>query len=157
MTAEEYLNRPYRIRLDISAKYEKKRELELMVLPSAIRYDKDRVDTSPNSDQISDLANELLEVDKQIENLQKKYIETLKEVEGLLKEMSLSSNINYTYAHILLHFFVYNTPVETTMTMIFNYSKGHIYRLKDKALYEFNKYWYLPKDATNETDANKNV
>ena len=66
MSSKEFLNKIRHIDMMIDCKLEQISELRSMLLPSAIRYDEDKVQTSPSSDSIVDTLAKVVELEEKI-------------------------------------------------------------------------------------------
>ena len=66
MSSKEFLNKIRYIDMMINCKLEQVAELRSMLLPGAIRYDKDKVQASPNEDSISDTVTKVIELEEKI-------------------------------------------------------------------------------------------
>ena len=66
MSAKEFLNKIRYIDMMINCKLEQVAELRSMLLPGAIRYDKERVQSSHTSDQFTDTMAKVIELEEKI-------------------------------------------------------------------------------------------
>ena len=66
MESKEFLNKIRHIDLMIDCKVNQVSELRSMLLPSAIRYDKDKVQTSPNGDPFIRTLEKIDELEEKI-------------------------------------------------------------------------------------------
>ena len=81
-----YLRRPKHIFANIVVLQEKIDNLRIKMLPRAISYDKDRVQTSPQ-DPMPNFAAEIDELDRQMVKLMNDYYESVGEVEKTIREV----------------------------------------------------------------------
>lgn len=83
---KKYLRRPTRLYGDIVVLQEKIENLRLNMLPRAISYDKDRVQTSPQ-DPMPDFAAKIDELDRLMVKLMGEYYESIDEIEKTIAEV----------------------------------------------------------------------
>lgn len=82
----DYMSQIKVINREILRKTAKKRELESCLLPSAIRYDKDKVQTSPR-DHLSKICAEIAEEEKNIIRLQNRKAGLIEEIDGTIEKL----------------------------------------------------------------------
>lgn len=87
-----FLHRPMWTKAKIRTKEAQIDDLRLMMLPGAIRYDKDKVQSTP-SDPMSEYAERLSELDADIRKLKRQYLREQKEV---VKYISMLPDPNET-------------------------------------------------------------
>ena len=83
-----FLHRPMWTKAKIRTKEAQIRDLQLMMLPGAIRYDKDKVQSTP-SDPMAEYVERLSELEADIRKLKRQYLREQKEVSkyiGLLPD-----------------------------------------------------------------------
>lgn len=83
---KKYLRRPTRLYGDIVVLQEKIENLRLNMLPRAISYDKDRVQTSPQ-DPMPDFAAKIDELDRLMVKLMGEYYESVDEIEKTIAQV----------------------------------------------------------------------
>lgn len=83
---KKYLRRPTRLYGDIVVLQEKIENLRLNMLPRAISYDKDRVQTS-SQDPMPDFAAKIDELDRLMVKLMGEYYESIDEIEKTIAEV----------------------------------------------------------------------
>lgn len=86
----EFLNRARWTKARIRNRQEQKNDLLLMMLPAGIRYDKDTVQTSPK-DQMVEYACKIDEIDREIEELQRRYLTEQQETVAAIEELDDAS------------------------------------------------------------------
>lgn len=86
LEVKSYLNRPKHIFANIVVLQEKIENLRLKMLPRAINFEKERVQTSPE-DPMPNFGAEIDELDRQMANLMKEYYESMGEVEKTIREV----------------------------------------------------------------------
>ncbi len=87
-----FLHRPMWTKAKIRTKEAQIDDLRLMMLPGAIRYDKDKVQSTP-SDPMSEYAERLSELEADIRKLKRQYLREQKEV---VKYISMLPDPNET-------------------------------------------------------------
>ncbi len=83
MDAREFLERPKELYKKIGVKMEKIQALRDKMLPKAVNFEKDRVQTSPH-DPMPDFAAKVYELDQQIADMCKEYDTALDNVEDVI-------------------------------------------------------------------------
>ena len=83
---KKYLRRPTRIYGDIVVLQEKIENLRLNMLPRAISYDKDRVQTSPQ-DPMPDFAAKIDELDRLMVKLMGEYYESIGDIQEVIEQI----------------------------------------------------------------------
>ena len=100
LEVKSYLNRPKHIFANIVVLQEKIENLRLKMLPRAINFEKERVQTSPE-DPMPNFGAEIDELDRQMANLMKEYYESMGEVEKTIREVE-NDDIRLILAKICL-------------------------------------------------------
>ena len=140
-----FLGRPGEIRKQIQLKRETRLQLLMSLYPGAIRYDKDKVQTSP-ANAIEEAVVELVDLETRLAEVSHRYAETAR-----IRTKQILDMDNAQYAELLYLRYVDdgrngkgNTLDDVAEEM--NYSAQHIRRLHGQALQAFGNL-YL-KDAT---------
>lgn len=89
MTDELYklIHKPLSIKSKIRSREAQIKDLELMMMPSAIRYDKDKVQTSPDGDPMLTYTSRVMELEKEISNLKKEYLSEQKKLTDMIENV----------------------------------------------------------------------
>ena len=90
MNAKEFLERPKKLKKKIDVKTAKIKELRDEMLPRAVNFEKERVQTSPH-DPMPDFADKVYELDQQIADLYKEYESALDNVEEVIERIENGS------------------------------------------------------------------
>lgn len=109
--------------LEIARKEKVIAEIKSCLLPGAIRYDKDRVQTSP-SDQISEVMARVDEMERQVKELKAERSRLIIKVSDTLEKLS-----NDTEKTVLSEWYINRTKPEEIMTII-GYSSRQMYYYK---------------------------
>lgn len=83
MDVKEFLKRPKELKKKIDRKTEKLKELRDEMLPKAVNFEKERVQTSPH-DPMPDFAAKVYELDQQIADMYNEYESALDDVEEVI-------------------------------------------------------------------------
>jgi len=102
-------------------------ELQSCLLPSAIRYDKDVVQVSPE-DKLSEIASTVLELDKHIRNLQEQKARTIMETTDAIDQLQ-----DERERTILAAFFIGRVSIEK-IGKTMGYSPSHVYTLRRRGV-----------------------
>lgn len=81
-----FLGRPGEIRKKIKAKKETRLQLLMSLYPGAIRYDKDKVQTTPQ-DKMSDIMAQIDDLDHEIEDLRDQLRSSRQQVADMAREL----------------------------------------------------------------------
>lgn len=90
----EWLNRPTKLTYDIKAKIRIAEELRSCLLPSAIRYDKDKIMTSygTNADPMAEVTARVDAIEQEIIELQKQKARAILELEAVFSKLNDKEN-----------------------------------------------------------------
>lgn len=120
------LTAPRRIKRKIAVTKAQMERLRVMMLPGAIRYDKDSVQTSPQ-DPMLVFAEKMDELTRQAKDLELLYMNEYKEVE------SMAETLDDAHRDVLkLRYLAEYKPVEIAIEL--NYSESTVYKLKREAI-----------------------
>lgn len=79
----DFLNRPRNILTEIRREEARLKGLRLSMYPSAIRYDADKVQSSPSGDMMPRYAAEVDDIQDRIKQLRKEYVEAMDDITDL--------------------------------------------------------------------------
>lgn len=113
--------------LEIARKEKVIAEIKSCLLPGAIRYDKDRVQTSP-SDQMSEVMARVDEMERQVEVLKAERSSLIIKVSDTLEKLS-----DDTEKTVLSEWYINRTRPEE-ISRIIGYSSRHMYRYKKEGI-----------------------
>ena len=133
MSAKEFLNKIRYIDMMINCKLEQVAELRSMLLPGAIRYDKDKVQTSNNADSISDTVSKIMELEEKINT----DIDELVELKSVARENI--ERMENDVEKVILYKRYFNNESFENIAVECGYSWRHIHRLHSEALKNFDK------------------
>lgn len=133
MSSKEFLNKIRCIDMMINCKLEQVSKLRSMLLPGAIRYDKDKVQTSHDADTITDTMVKVLELEEKI-NVD---IDELVELKSVARE-KIEQMENEVEKVILYKRYFSNESFEQ-ISVEMGYSWRHVHRLHAEALKNFDK------------------
>lgn len=133
MSAKEFLNKIRYIDMMINCKLEQVAELRSMLLPGAIRYDKEIVQSSHTSDQFTDTMAKVIELEEKINA----DIDELVELKSIARE-KIERMENEVEKLILYKRYFSNESFEN-IAVECGYSWRHIHRLHSEALKNFDK------------------
>ncbi len=133
MSSKEFLNKIRYIDMMINCKLEQVAELRSMLLPGAIRYDKDKVQTSHNADSISDTVAKVMELEEKING----DIDKLVELKSVARE-KIERMENEIEKVILYKRYFGNESFEN-IAVECGYSWRWIHKLHNDALKNFDK------------------
>lgn len=119
----KYLKEPRRIEWVIRKYTYQHDALQASLLPSAIRYDKDAVQTSPE-DTLSDVASSVLELEKKIRDLECRRANILLTITAAIDRLP-----DEREAAILSAYYVRRIPMEKVAEQV-HWSREHTYRLR---------------------------
>ncbi|MBR2390548.1 MAG: sigma-70 family RNA polymerase sigma factor [Mogibacterium sp.] len=102
-------------------------ELQASLLPKAIAYDSDRVQTSPE-DRQSEIMSKIVELDQVIEQMRVRRSEAVKRVCEALDQLPDDRE-----RLILTHYYVTGHTMERTAEVV-GYTVQHVYRLRDRGV-----------------------
>ena len=121
----------------INCKLEQVAELRSMLLPGAIRYDKDKVQTSNNSDSISDTVSKIMELEEKINT----DIDELVELKSVARENI--ERMENDVEKVILYKRYFNNESFENIAVECGYSWRHIHRLHGEALKNFDKIYKM--------------
>lgn len=127
MTGHEYMMQVRRIELRIRRISLQIEELESSLLPQGIRYDKDKVQTSPE-DTLSKIAGKILELEKQRTQLVRERALLLMEIQDVLDQLE-----NEQEQIVLEAYYLSRMPMRDIADMI-NYSIRSVYTFRKRGL-----------------------
>ena len=137
MSSKEFLNKIRYIDMMINCKLEQVAELRSMLLPSAIRYDKDKVQTSNNADSISDTVSKIMELEEKINA----DIDELVELKSVAREKI--ERMENDVEKVILYKRYFNNESFENIAVECGYSWRHIHRLHGEALKNFDKIYKM--------------
>ena len=121
----------------INCKLEQVAELRSMLLPGAIRYDKDKVQTSNNEDSISDTVSKIMELEEKINT----DIDELVELKSVARENI--ERMENDVEKVILYKRYFNNESFENIAVECGYSWRHIHRLHGEALKNFDKIYKM--------------
>lgn len=130
MTVSEayaYLNSIRKIENEIVKLQLQHDELQSCLLPRAITYDGDKVQTTPE-DKMSEIAGQVLDMEKEIAQLKRRKAKLIIEINAAIRMLD-----NDVEQVILLGFYVGRLPA-TKIAEIVHYSVPGIYKIKRRAV-----------------------
>ena len=133
MGSKEFLNKIRYIDMMINCKLEQVAELRSMLLPGAIRYDKDKVQTSNNADSISDTVSKIMELEEKINT----DIDELVELKSVARDNI--ERMENDVEKVILYKRYFNNESFENIAVECGYSWRHIHRLHSEALKNFDK------------------
>ncbi len=101
-------------------------ELERMMLPGAIRYDKDAVQSSPQDPMLA-FAEKMDELNRQLEGLESKYINEYQTVEKLIEPLDTKHK-----GVLTLKYLAGFKPEEIANKL--SYAESYVYKLQREAI-----------------------
>lgn len=125
--AYDFLNSVRRTEIAILKLQLQHDELQSCLLPKAITYDGDRVQTSPE-DKMSELAGKVVDMEKQIAQLRLQKAKLIVDINAAIRLLD-----NDVEQVILLGFYVGRLPA-TKIAEIVHYSVPGIYKVKRRAV-----------------------
>lgn len=130
--AYDFLLQVRRIEVDIKLKAIKRDELETCLLPAGVRYDTVKVQTSP-SDQLSEVAAEVLDLDKEITELQHLKARKIVEVSSAIEKLESDNE-----KMVLLSYYIARMPIKKVAGLIC-YSTRQTYHFKQQGVQHLAK------------------
>lgn len=130
MTTKEayaFLNSVRQIEADIVKKQLQHDELQSCLLPKAITYDKDKIQTTP-SDMMSETAALVLDLEKDIRKLYARKAQLIVEINDAISRLDSD-----TEQMILLGFYVGRLPASRVADLV-HYSLRGVYKAKRRAV-----------------------
>ena len=137
MGSKEFLNKIRYIDMMINCKLEQVAELRSMLLPGAIRYDKDKVQTSNNADSISDTVSKIMELEEKINT----DIDELVELKSVARDNI--ERMENDVEKVILYKRYFNNESFENIAVECGYSWRHIHRLHGEALKNFDKIYKM--------------
>ena len=133
MNAVDYMHNIRNIRRRIrSLKEQIERDTVLATGLTAIRYDKDKVQTSPVGDRMTDIVSKIIEKTKELEI----EIQTFQLAEE--EAISILSNLKEEHERVLTYRYIDGISWNE-VSMIMGYNERYIYEIKDRAFEELQK------------------
>ena len=123
---------PRRLADDICRLGLRREELITKLLPKAITYDTDRVQTTLE-DRVAVVMAEVDELDRKIEELKRQRFEAIREIAGEIDRLEDSRE-----RIILDAYYLSGEPMESIAAYL-NYSLSHVYRLRDSGVEKMRK------------------
>lgn len=102
--------------------------LELRMLPAGIRYDKDKIQTSP-SDQMSAFAAEYDETEAQINQLEADMVKQMKEIDAVLDQLP-----NENEKAVLKMYYLSSAEVKEIADVMTGYTMDGIYSIRRRGI-----------------------
>ena len=137
MSSKEFLNKIRYINMMINCKLEQVAELRSMLLPGAIRYDKDKVQTSHDADTISDTMIKVIELEEKVNA----DIDELVELKSVAREKI--ERMENDIEKVILYKRYFNNESFENIAVECGYSWRHIHRLHGEALRNFDKIYKM--------------
>lgn len=125
--AYAYLSSVREIDLEIKRKSTQHDELETCLIPSGIRYDLDKVQTTP-ADQLSKVASKVIDLEREIRDLKRLKAARLMEITDILSRLE-----NKDEETVLTEFFVGRIAMREIASSVF-LEKSAAYDLRRKGL-----------------------
>lgn len=123
---------PRRLADDIHRLELRREELVTKLLPKAITYDKDRVQTTPE-DRVAVVMAEVDELDRKIEALKCKRFEAIQEITQDLDQLEDSRE------RLILDAYYLSGQSMESIADYLNYSLSHTYRIRDSGVENMRK------------------
>lgn len=123
----EYLQQPVRMGREIWRKVLRRDELKASLLPVAITYDGDRVQTTPD-DRMSRIMAEVADLDRQIEELRRVRAQSIMTIGKTIDKLE-----DKTEAAVLEAYYVAGMSVPKIAEHI-NYSPSHTYAIRRRGI-----------------------
>ncbi len=120
------LNRPKWLRRDIDVTKAKMEQLRVMMLPGAIRYDKDSVQSSPK-DPMLEFAEKIDALERQLKAQEKDYLEAYELAEHTIKSLEEPRYVNILSLRYLAGY------DHIRIAKLTGYTEGHVYKLQREA------------------------
>ena len=139
MTGHEYMMQVRRIELRIRRISLQIEELESSLLPQGIRYDKDKVQTSPE-DTLSKIAGRISDLEKQRTQLVRERRLLLLEIQDALDQLTSEQE------QIVLEAYYLSRMSMMEISEMINYSISHTYRFRANGL----RHLQVMKDDKND-------
>lgn len=137
MNVFEILLAPKRTQRKIQRLEAKAQAIEYSLLPAAIRYDLDKVQTSP-SDQMSERVTQIEQIQEQIRILKEIYLREIEEIEraceGLTGQEGRPDDDGRT---VLIMYYVGNDSMEEIADQI-GYALSYTYKIRKRAQRELS-------------------
>ena len=133
MSSKEFLNKIRYIDMMINCKLEQVAELRSMLLPGAIRYDKDKVQTSNNADTITDTMLKIVDLEEKINA----DIDKLVDMKGLARDKI--ERMENDVEKVILYKRYFNNESFEQISVEMGYSWRWIHKLHNDALKHFDK------------------
>lgn len=125
--AYEFLNSTRRMEAEIQKLTIRHDELQTCLLPGAIRYDGDRVQTSPD-DKMSKIAAEVVDLERQIQDLKIRKAEQVRQIEDAIRLLE-----DDTEQMVLMGYYVGRMPGPKVAEIV-HYTVRGVYKVKRRAV-----------------------
>lgn len=125
--AYNFLNQPRRLEYAIMKAQMQHDELQSCLLPKAITYDKDKIQTSPG-DMMSETASLVLDLERDIRKLYARKAQLIVEINDAISRLDSD-----TEQMILLGFYVGRLPASRVADLV-HYSLRGVYKAKHRAV-----------------------
>lgn len=125
----EWLNRPTKLTYDIRAKIRIAEELRSCLLPSAIRYDKDKVMTSygTNADPMAEITARVNAIEQEIAELQVQKARAIMELEEVFSQLDDKER------DVLSRYYITRKSINAIAREM-NYHKRWVYGIRARGL-----------------------
>lgn len=134
--AFEYLGQIRRVEREMQRLELAIQQASFSLLPGAVRYDKERVNTSPD-DLMTKTYAEIDEMERELKTNYKRKTEYLKEIYGTIERiMPEETDSQQIEKNIVTMYFVGRKSIQE-ISKEMNYSVQHIYRLRNRGVKTF--------------------
>ena len=125
--AYDFLNSTRRTEAEIQKLTIRHDELQTCLLPGAIRYDGDRVQTSPD-DKMSEIAAEVVDLERQIQELKIRKAEQVRQIEDAIRMLNDDAE-----QLVLMGFYVGRMPAVRVADLL-HYTQRGAYKVRRRAV-----------------------
>lgn len=131
----EWLNRPTKLTYDIKAKIRIAEELRSCLLPSAIRYDKDKVVTSygTNADPMAEITARVDAIEREIVELNHQKAHAIIELEDAFSKLDKNEH------EVMSRYYVARKSI-TSIAKEMSYTKRRVYDYRAKGIEHIKEY-----------------
>ena len=137
MSSKEFLHKISSVDMMLNCKLEQVEELRRILLPSEIRYDKERVQSSHTSDQFTDTMSKVIELEEKINCDIDELVKLKSEARDIIEHME--NDIE----KVILYKRYFNNESFENIAVECGYSWRHIHRLHGEALKNFDKIYKM--------------
>ena len=125
----EWLNRPTKLTYDIKAKIRLAEEIRIGLLPTAIRYDKDKIVTSygTNADPMTEIMARVEAIQKEIAELQ------LQRAIAMIELEEVFSKLDKDEGKVMSRYYLSRKKIEEIHREI-HYSTRWVYKLRERGI-----------------------